>query len=547
MQHEIGAILKRLRWLKELISHIKSKRHTLLLYTFLVVLIIGSFNNNEEELHQRRNGPIEIYFNSPSKYTQPSRRTTSDIGLALIDTIDRSKESIDFAIYGMRNQLEVYQALLRAKQRGVKIRAIVDMNVDGKSAFKDTNKLFGLIDNIKTDYTWELVAAIKENRPVDKTTFWEVPEGFEGQPQMVGYSFGDNQAIIAVQASIEPYVYKGSIMHDKFFIIDHQIVWTGSANVTDTDTGGYNANIACVINNKQVALAYTQEFEQMYIQDKYHQEKDILSQDAVDIKVDDDTYVTVLFSPQQTPITSTFIPLIRGAKTSIKIPMFYLTHKKLAGELIKAKERGVDIKIILDAMGATSGYTKHQILREAGIQVKVENFGGMMHMKTMVIDDEYAIIGSVNFTKSGDVRSDENTLVIHSPYYAKEVSTIFDNLWDSIPDKYLTVDPPAESKYSINSMTDGLDNDYDNLIDKRDDPTPTNKQLPPYKIVQREPGNNLIKGLEIKEGVKVYFLPNDQYYDYYKEAFLHEEYFPSVEEAKEAGYLPFNYNKYILD
>jgi len=544
----IGVIVNKLNQIKETIGYLFQTYFTLFMCIFLVILLLGGLSdNNDEILKSKNNGPIEIYYNDPHRFTQPSKRTASDIGIALVELIDSATSTIDFAIYGMRNQLEVYQALLRAQQRGVIIRGVVDMNADGENTFKDTQKLFGLLDTIKTDYTWEVIAAINENRKPSKDTFWEIPEGFEGPPQMVGYSIKDNQAIISVQASIEPYVYKGSIMHNKFFVIDHQRVWTGSANITDGDTGGYNANMACVIRNKHVAEAYTQEFEQMYVYDRFHQEKEVLSDQAVDIKVEKDTYVTVLFSPQQTPITTHFIPLIQQATTSIKIPMFYLTHKKLAGELIKAKERGVRVQVILDATGATSGYTKHQLLREAGVEVKVENFGGMMHMKTMIIDETTVVMGSVNFTTSGDIRSDENTLIIKSPYYAKEANAFFDLLWESIPEKYLSTDPPAESKYSVNSMSDGVDNDYDHLIDGKDDPTPGNILLPPYKIVTRDHGNNLIKGVEIREGVKVYLLPNDAYYQNFQVDQVNEQYFPSVDEAKEAGFLPFNYNKYIME
>lgn len=525
----------------------KTKIFIFVLISMMFVLILSNVTSKNDELKIRRNGPIEVYYNNPHLYTDPSRKTTSEIGLALIDLIDSSKKSIDFALYGMRNQPEVYKALERAKERGVLIRGVVDMNVDGTNTFKDTKKLFNIVDSIQTDYNWELVAAIKENRKEKADTYWAVPEGFEGTPQMVGYTLNDTQAIISVQASKEPSVYKGSIMHDKFFVIDQQKVWTGSANVTDTDTGGYNANIACIINNKLVAAAYTQEFEQMFLDSKFHQEKEILASEAEEIRVDTDTYVTVLFSPQQTPITSAFIPLIQQATDSIKISAFYLTHKALAGELIKAKERGVEIQIILDAVGATSGYTKHEILRAAGISVKVENFGGMMHMKSMIIDDTYLILGSVNFTQSGDVRSDENTLLIKSKEYTKEGIDFFNELWDSIPDMYLSFDPPAESKYSINSMSDGIDNDYDGLTDFLDDPNPEMILHPPFQIVELEEGNNLIKGITMNEGEKVYLLPNDVNYDNQALALYPKAFFPSVEEAKAAGYLPFNYNKYHLN
>mgnify|MGYP003298859445 CR=1 FL=1 len=48
-------------------------------------------------------------------------------------------------------------------------------------------------------------------------------------------------------------------------------------------------------------------------------------------------------------MTNAVIPLIRQAKKYIYIPTFVLTEKRVTEELILAKRRGVDVKIIIDA------------------------------------------------------------------------------------------------------------------------------------------------------------------------------------------------------
>lgn len=50
-------------------------------------------------------------------------------------------------------------------------------------------------------------------------------------------------------------------MHNKFAVIDHQIVWTGSYNLTYT--APFNTNNVVVIKDEAVAAAYTHEFEEM--------------------------------------------------------------------------------------------------------------------------------------------------------------------------------------------------------------------------------------------------------------------------------------------
>ncbi len=68
-----------------------------------------------------------------------------------------------------------------------------------------------------------------------------------------------------------------------------------------------------------------------------------------------------------------------------------------------------------------------------------------MHMKALVIDDKISVIGSMNFTNSGEKRNDENVLIIQDEDIAKYIKNVFLYLWNKIPDKYLRFDPRAES------------------------------------------------------------------------------------------------------
>ena len=182
----------------------------------------------------------------------------------------------------------------------------------------------------------------------------------------------------------------------------------------------------------------------------------------------DGTAIKVYFSPQDKGITNGVIPLVNGANKYIYVPAFLITHKPFTTSLIKAKQRGVDVKIILDATSIGLRNTSTKELRAAGIPVKIENYAGKMHSKTMIIDDRYIVTGSANFSNSGENKNDENQLIIENPKLAKFYKEFFLYLWAKIPDKYLKFNPPAESKYSIGSCSDGVDNDYDGKIDMAD-------------------------------------------------------------------------------
>jgi phosphatidylserine/phosphatidylglycerophosphate/cardiolipin synthase-like enzyme len=165
----------------------------------------------------------------------------------------------------------------------------------------------------------------------------------------------------------------------------------------------------------------------------------------------DASIVSVYFAPADKPVENALIPLVKGAKNYIYIPVYIITHKALSDELIAAKKRGVDVKIILDAVGAANRYSPVKLCRDSGIKLKVENRPGKMHMKSIVIDDKYTLNGSMNSSKSGESSNDENILIIDNPKMAIALKNYFDYLWKKIPDKWLTNSPRAESFDSLNS------------------------------------------------------------------------------------------------
>ena len=74
----------------------------------------------------------------------------------------------------------------------------------------------------------------------------------------------------------------------------------------------------------------------------------------------------------------------------------------------------------------------------------------------------------MNFSFSGDSKNDENALIIESPKLAKTYRQFFEYYWNQIPNRWLHAYPGAESKNSIGSCSDGMDNDHDGYVDLDD-------------------------------------------------------------------------------
>jgi phosphatidylserine/phosphatidylglycerophosphate/cardiolipin synthase-like enzyme len=400
---------------------------------------------------------IKVITNSPLTHLTPNKSCESKICKELIYLIENAEDSIDFAVYGLRGQIEVLNTLIAAKNRGVSIRGVIDKDVYGKTYYSDTYLLEENFDAIKSDYEKDLntLSLLKNKEYADKC---ERPKGHEGPLQCFegkGY------------ASKEKLKFSGDIMHNKFFIIDGEYIWTGSANISDTGTGGYNANVVASIKSKYLAEHYLIEFEQMFNDGSFHRSKEKLKKKEIKTNINGQN-VELFFSPQSYSMYRGIIPLIKEAKKSIDISIFFLTHKNISKELVAAKNKGVDVRVIIDATGASNSYSKHQYLRDNGISLKVENWGGKMHMKSAIIDGMHLILGSMNWTSAGESKNDENTLIIRNAKDAKNYQKFFNKLWFSIDEKWLSKDPLAESTDSYPSCNDSIDNDFDKFIDSND-------------------------------------------------------------------------------
>ncbi len=360
-------------------------------------------------------GDIKLFLTDLTTVFKPSSACTTEFCTELVRQINSSNKTIDMALYGYTDIPDVTNALNNAIRRGVSIRMVYDVNAEGGNFYSDTFNLARLIVGSKGDY-------------------------------------GDKN-------------YQSSIMHNKFLIFDSKAVLTGSANISNTDLSGFNSNAVLLIKSPEIAYIYEQEFNQM-LEGKFHTKKSIIENKENIIL--GDTVLSVYFSPQDSTITSTLIPLIHKAEKYIYIPAFVITHKDFVKALVEAKARNVDVKIILDATSASNKHTKIDELRKSGIAVKTENYAGKMHSKSMIIDDKYLVIGSMNFSKSGEMKNDENTLVIENSAMAKYHTAAFMYVWAKIPDTWLVKNVASESHDSLGSCFDGVDNDFDGKIDSDD-------------------------------------------------------------------------------
>ena len=140
---------------------------------------------------------------------------------------------------------------------------------------------------------------------------------------------------------------------------------------------------------------------------------------------------------------------INQAKESIQVFMYLISvfpdqpesqANQLIQALIKAKERGVDVRVTLDqninfqdetneqAIYQNKNQQAFEFLKRNGIEVYFDEADTYTHAKVIVIDNETVILGSTNWSKAALTKNHEANTLIRSKEFAqsllKDMATI---------------------------------------------------------------------------------------------------------------------------
>jgi phosphatidylserine/phosphatidylglycerophosphate/cardiolipin synthase-like enzyme len=144
-----------------------------------------------------------------------------------------------------------------------------------------------------------------------------------------------------------------------------------------------------------------------------------------------DASVEVWYGPEDRPLEH-LIRMYDRAKRYIFVAVYGLTSPLAVKALVEAKKRGVDVRVLTDRERLKD--VKQQVafstLREAGIPIKINRHDGLMHLKQVVIDDEFNTNGSMNQTTSGNRYNDERLDVIKDHAIAVMAREKFLSRWN---------------------------------------------------------------------------------------------------------------------
>ncbi len=324
---------------------------------------------------------LAVYFTNPDP---PDTLLGTGIDQYVKKDIDSAVRTIDVTSFDLNNPVLV-NAMAAAAKRGVRVRVVYD----GLNGAHD-------LENTATN-----------NKGYD--------------------------ALAVLSGANIPMVDGGrtnGLMHDKMVIIDSQIVYMGSWNLSYNDTYRNNNNLLRITDPRIIAN-YQGKFDELFVNKRfgtaarYKAPAPVLDIDGVRVE----TY----FSPADR-VTEKLVAYVQGAKQQVHTMIYTFTEETLANALIERSWAWLKVEGVIENRGASQGVLP--ALFCARLPFRLDGNKYTMHHKVLIIDNQIVITGSFNFTRAAGEVNDDNVLVIHSP----AVAALYEQEFQKI---YAAATPPT--------------------------------------------------------------------------------------------------------
>ena len=139
----------------------------------------------------------------------------------------------------------------------------------------------------------------------------------------------------------------------------------------------------------------------------------------------------VLFSPRGS-IKDAIIQNITSSRGTIDVTAFTFTSGDIAEALYQAKERGVEVRVIIDQTQDAKSYPVLRFLKEEGLDLQFlkGNVGGSMNNAFVIFDDKLLVTGSYTWTEYAEKFNYENAIFIDESDVVEKYKNEFEVLYD---------------------------------------------------------------------------------------------------------------------
>jgi len=128
------------------------------------------------------------------------------------------------------------------------------------------------------------------------------------------------------------------------------------------------------------------------------------------------------------------VDAIAGARKSLNIRMFLFTDPTLLGAVVAARQRGVDVRVMLNPArrsGENENEASRKTLADAGIEVRDSNPAfDLTHQKSMVVDGEVGFVESLNWEPRDLTVTRDYAVTTTHGHEVEEMAACFDADWE---------------------------------------------------------------------------------------------------------------------
>lgn len=330
-------------------------------------------NIETQTLRGASGGWYQVYFTIPS-YPERAANRAGGLDETIAADIDAAQGRVEVAVFDLDVE-SIAAALIRAQQRGVQVRVVVDgENLEAPEVAKVTGDL---------------------------------------QAAGIPVFFDEREAF----------------MHNKFVVIDDAVVWMGSANFTVNDIFRNNNNMLRIVD-PALAANYLAKADDLHAGGGGPDGGSVLVNPTLSLG---GASLINAFAPDD-EITATIVERINGAQQRVEMMAFAFTSDPVAEALIAARDRGLAVRGVMESRNARGTGSDFAMVREAGVDLHADGNCYIMHHKVIVIDGRTVITGSFNFTRSAQQQNDENVLIIDDASLAARYLEEFERVYQQALD-----------------------------------------------------------------------------------------------------------------
>ena len=140
-----------------------------------------------------------------------------------------------------------------------------------------------------------------------------------------------------------------------------------------------------------------------------------------------------LYFSQETSIERLLLKTMTSSRATISLAAYRLTNLRLGQGLVEAHRRGLEVRVVLDAVKYEANRPLAELFKEHGVPHRAiagrQGPPTKMHHKFAIFDDRMVTTGSYNWTDESEEQNFEDLILLREESLVARYRLAFELLW----------------------------------------------------------------------------------------------------------------------